>query len=152
MSLNPDTIEFEKLLKSGIGNSPYFKWHEALLQHNWDIYAVPESDMILENIIETSVVMDKIRKFFNSAITVTSWYRCNPYNTSINGAMNSAHKLGLAVDFIVYGKSCDAARNSLLTHEKLEEFGICMEKNPGDPWVHIDLMKPRKVGGRYFNP
>jgi hypothetical protein len=141
-----------------ITNSKYFQWSEALYLPSWQVYHTP-SQVEKDNIIKTAAVMDQIREFFGKPINIHVW--CRPilnspghprhgqdYNQFINGAANSAHKVGLAVDFDVKGMSCDDVRAKLLP--LLDKLNIRMEDLPGSSWVHIDLFPVKSK--RYFKP
>jgi hypothetical protein len=129
----------------------HFKWKEVLRLPRWEIYATPESQNILNNIIRTTQKMDLIRKFFGAPITVTSFYRPNDYNKLIGGATLSAHRLGLACDFIVKGVSSKEARLALFP--RLMDLNIRMEKLE-TAHVHIDLQCEPTLSNerRFFLP
>lgn len=52
-----------------------------------------------KNIRYAAKRMEEVRKFLGEPINVLSWYRNHENNKNINGAKNSAHLQGLAVDF-----------------------------------------------------
>lgn len=141
--------------KDLIPSSKYFTWHEALWLPKYSCYHIP-SDIEKENIIKTSLVMDKIREYLNSPIIVHIWLRPilnNPnskfngqdYNILVGGAPHSAHKQGLAVDFHPVTMTCDEGRAKLIS--KLAEFNIRTEKD-ATTWIHVDLFPPSP--NRYF--
>lgn len=140
-------------INSPIGDSKYFKWYEVLLLREINIYAFPTYEQ-MENLIEVISAMDEIRKNFAAPITVTSALRPDWYNTKIRGAANSAHKYGMAIDFVIRGYSggngCDEVR--MLLRPELDSLGIRMEDLPRSNWVHIDTRDPGKLGKRYFKP
>ena len=138
-------------LELNVDGCDHFKWNEVLFLPRWELYAVPEHKNILNNIINTSLKMDLIRKFFGAPITVTSFYRPNDYNKIIGGAQLSAHRLGLACDFVVRGVSSKEARLALFP--RLTDLNIRMEKLE-TTHVHIDLQCEPTLSNerRFFLP
>jgi len=51
----------------------------------------------------TLTLLEDVRDHFNQPITVHSAFRCPAYNAMVNGAENSQHLVGRAVDFVVTG-------------------------------------------------
>lgn len=141
--------------------TPHFTVREALLLPSWGVLHIPtESEKA--NILRTAEKMETIREYLDNPVNVSCWIRplsvnCeNPrftgknYNRAVGGAEASAHIEGLAVDFTVSRLTCDDVRFLLL--DKLQDFGIRMERKPGAHWVHIDLREPRKNQARFFFP
>jgi hypothetical protein len=140
--------------------SKYFSVKEATFLPSWGIHHFP-SETEKENILKMAAVMDKIRDFLGTPITVSVWIRpkavnClgsvhhgQDYNAFVKGAEFSAHIKGLAVDWVSKDK-CDDIRAKLMP--ELENFGICIEDLPGSNWVHTDIGSPRPNGGRCFKP
>lgn len=140
--------------------SKYFTVHECTFLPSWGIHHTP-TDSEKEELVKLAKVMDDVREFLDRPVNVHVWIRpaevnCpesphhgQDYNALVGGAPRSAHKLGRGVDFDC-GESCDVTRQKLLV--VLARFNLCMEKNPGGPWVHLDNYPPRGVGGRYFQP
>lgn len=139
--------------------SKYFAWHEALLLPSWQAMHIPTQQEI-DNITKSAQMMDIVREYLNTPLIVHVWLRPilnNPssshngqdYNAFIGGAPNSAHKIGLAVDFNPKDMTCEQGRQLLLP--KLEEFNIRMENNGVDAnWIHLDLAPV--VHSRFFIP
>lgn len=135
-------------LRNKIFGCRNFEWHEALWLPTWQVAVFPTND-VKRNIEDFAQIMEQIRGIFGQPITVHSWYRPPIYNREIGGAGRSAHMEGIAVDFSVYGFSCDYVRSHLLPH--LDGLNIRMEKKPGSDWVHVDSRDPGP-SGRYFVP
>lgn len=77
-----------------------FTWGEATKSGS----RIPLNETITGNIQRVAKVMQEIReRFGDKPITVTSWYRPPAINRAVNGASNSQHIQGHAVDFIVQG-------------------------------------------------
>lgn len=124
-------------LDQKIGGSPYFKWREALYLKQWDVHVFPETPAIYLNILEVVKKLDLIRDFLGRPMVITSWYRPEKYNTFIKGAFDSAHRYGMACDFICSSLGAQNIRDALV--HRLEEFDIRMENLPNSSWVHIDI-------------
>jgi hypothetical protein len=138
--------------------SDHFTWGECLYLASWNCFHIP-TQQEKANIIKTCKVMDKIRDELGRPISVHCFIRpavvncpTSPnhgknYNAFVGGAKNSAHLLGLAVDWSC-GENCDLTRAKLLPH--LDQFNIRMENLPKASWLHIDLMPPNP--NRFFKP
>jgi Peptidase M15 len=142
--------------------SDHFTVHEATWLPTWGIYHIP-SDSEKDNVLQTADKMESIRTFLgDNPVNVTCWMRPTSvncpgnkmdgrnYNQLVGGALNSAHIVGLAVDFTVSTITCDDVKFHLVS--ELENFQIRMEKRPGSNWTHIDLRQPLPGHSRYFIP
>lgn len=151
-------------LDSPIGNSPYFKWREALWLPSIKEYHEPSPDEV-QNIRELCAKMDKVREFIGKPILVHCWIRprsvnCdNPeykgfdYNKHVDGAKNSAHVTGEAVDFHVNGLTVDQFQN--LIKPKLSEFKLAAEQNGKvvkRNWCHLQSRALKDGTYRFFLP
>ena len=58
------------------------------------------SKEVIDNISELAVLLEKIRRKWNSPLIITSGYRCEKLNKLIGGAKNSQHLKGQAADII----------------------------------------------------
>lgn len=84
----------KKYIKQNLYITPHFNLLEfACKDGNNEIYLDNELCYQLEN----------VRKYFNKPIKILSGYRTKVYNEKINGAKNSYHCMGLAVDFKIDG-------------------------------------------------
>jgi len=98
--------------------------------------------MVFKNILRLANKMQVIRDHFGKSISVNSGYRSPGYNSSINGASKSKHKLGQACDFTVKG---------LTPREVADELEILMEEgtitNGGlgryDTFTHYDIRRTK---------
>jgi hypothetical protein len=138
-------------LNDNIGKCQFFKWREALWLPRWKFYGIPFNQEIVKNIEHTALKMDRIRVMFGQPITVTSWWRPEPYNELIKGAKNSSHIYGMGCDFLVKGHDSDSVREILKKH--LLNLNIRMEKL-NTVHVHIDTRCDDKMSNdeRYFKP
>lgn len=132
--------------------SKYFTWKEAIWLPSWNRMANQNDgldEIVINNLNKTFQVMDEIRELFNVPIKVHVAYRPLEYNKQIGGALKSKHMYGMACDFSVKNKTCDEVRAVL--KNKIEEWDIRMENNPGSNWVHIDIARVPVGGNRFFN-
>lgn len=139
---------FDQLKSMPIGNSPYFKWSEALYLPRLNAYVKP-SITEASNIMNVVARLDPIRAHFGVPITITSFLRPDMYNKLIGGAALSHHRTGSALDFTVLGLSGDAVRDELKRHPLLTA-GLGFET--GIPHVHMQLMLHVPAGGIWFPP
>lgn len=134
--------------------SKYFTWKEALWLPRWDRMA-DESDGLNAQVMDSLKVlfakMDVVREYFGAPIIVHVCYRPEEYNKLIGGAPQSAHRLGMAVDFSIKGISCDDARKKIMDEKMLEIWNMRMEDLPGSNWIHLDIRAPGPAG-RFFKP
>lgn len=141
--------------------SKYFLWKELLYLPSWNTYHNP-SQQQEENLLLLASKMDSIRDFLNHSINVHVAIRPilnNPkdihhgmdYNLIVNGAKNSAHKIGLAMDFDA-GESCDITRQKILDAGLLDSLDMYMEDKPGSNWVHLNCNDGISRSKRFFIP
>ena len=87
----------------------------------------------LQNLI---TLLEAIRILVCKPVQISSGYRCPALNKAVKGALDSAHKLGLAADIYVAGYTprqlALAIKNSGI---KLDQ--LILEPN----WVHVGLSK-----------
>ncbi len=134
-----------------------FKWREALWLEHWQVFVHP-SEQQASNIIRMARIMDAIRNIVGKPIGPTSWLRPPNYNQwpspyGVSGAHQSAHLLGLAVDFAALTIPSKQVREILLP--QLARLNIRMEDNEQKEnemkkyWIHVDAMPPGGQG-RFF--
>jgi len=141
-------IDLDKL----IPGTKNFRWNEMLRCSSWGVYVFPDDQQYL-NIMSFMSKVQLVRNYLDARMIVTSGLRPYLYNKwkrpyGINGAVFSAHKLGLAMDFYCPKIGCDRIREIL--HPVLDDFDIRMENNPGSGWVHIDGREAHN-GHRFFD-
>jgi len=92
--------------------------------------------VILDRLIITADKMEGVRTICgNRPVSVSSGYRAKMVNAAVGGASTSAHPLGYAVDFRVFGLSL-AETISLIKASKLQYDQLIKEF---DRWVHISF-------------
>ena len=89
--------------------------------------------LIDEQLVE---YLQKIRDHFGKPVTITSGYRCETHNKSVNGATSSRHAKGQAADISVQGvKPAEVAKYA----ESIGILGIGLYETDKDGhFVHID--------------
>lgn len=79
-------------------------------------------------------VLDPLRELYGKPIIVTSGYRSEAVNRSVNGATSSQHKLGCAAD-ITAGTKKENEKLFNLIKDNLEYDQLINEKDYS--WVHV---------------
>jgi hypothetical protein len=130
-----------------IPGSVHFRWKEAIYCKEWRVCVFPSDDQVKE-IIKVASIMDSIRNSFGKPVVIHSWLRPPVYNKLINGAPQSWHMKGGAVDFSITTLNCDEVRASLV--KLLDHLNIRMERLDGSNWIHIDTRPIPYDGNRYF--
>ncbi len=148
------TIEHKKIicvdLNDFIPYSHSFRWYEALLLRSWGVYAYPTED-VYKAIIKRTQSLEVIKnRFGGKPVMIHDFWRPELYNNAVNGAKDSRHILGDAVDFSIPTISCDQVRIELMP--ELERLGLRMENRPGSNWVHIDGKPVDAFHSRFFLP
>jgi putative chitinase len=113
--------------------SEYFTVGEVT---NRDMRRIPRDLTVINNIYRLSTELDKIRKEWGKPIGVTSWYRPPAINREVDGAYNSQHLNGSAVD--IY----DMSGEDLKFEEFLDQDwggGLGYGASSGLGFTHLDL-------------
>jgi hypothetical protein len=79
-------------------------------------------------------VADKVRKYYNSEITVTSGVRCSKHNANVGGVSNSRHIDGKAMDFCVKGKTSAQVLAHVKTYPDIR-YAYAIDGT----YVHMDI-------------
>ncbi|KUZ33599.1 D-Ala-D-Ala carboxypeptidase family metallohydrolase [Burkholderia territorii] len=103
------------------------------------------SATVAANLRRTAEALERVRELLGGRpVVVTSGYRSPALNSAIGGVPNSAHKLGLAADFVCpkFGTPLDICR--AISRSSIEFDQLIQEGT----WVHIGLaaagVKPRR--------
>jgi len=129
--------------------SKYFTVKECLYLPAWSRMATEDDykhPIILANLTDLCLRMDKVRAFFGFPVIVHCAYRPENYNLQVGGVPDSAHIQGQAMDFHVESVDCNLARDLLVSH--LEEFGLRLENKHDASWLHCDTAPV--INERYF--
>ena len=89
--------------------------------------------------LELLQVLEAVRKYFNSPVTVTSGYRCKVHNTNVGSTEASQHRKGTAADIQVREASPRQVYD-YLTLIYPDKYGI----GRYDSFTHIDV-RPEKA-------
>ena len=105
----------------------------------YNIYNVPEKEHLDNLLLLICNVLQPLRNYINKPIIITSGYR-NPRLNShplINGASNSQHCNGQAVDFTIKGMT----PKQII--EKVKGSGVEFDQliNEHNIWVHVSYNK-----------
>ena len=84
-------------------------------------------------------VLERLRRFTDAPIAITSGNRCHEYNLAVGGAPGSMHVWSKAADIQTKGWSPEKIYE-VLDEWYPEEFGIGLYRT----WVHIDV-RPLKA-------
>lgn len=99
-----------------------------------EIDNTPPADVVAHLMVAASG-MEQVRACLGHPIRVDSGYRCPALNKAVNGAPNSAHMTGYAVDFV-----CPDYGTPLEIVERLKFSGIEFDQLIQEgSWVHISF-------------
>ena len=85
------------------------------------------------------VVLEGVREYFGSPVTITSSTRCEEHNASVGGKPHSKHLEGLAADIQVKGVEPTVV-HTYLENKYPNKYGIGLYNT----FVHIDV-RPNKT-------
>jgi len=94
------------------------------------------------NLSKVCETMEEIRSLLgDKPITITSAFRSEALNKAVGGVPNSAHRLGLAADFVCpsFGTPTQICNHLLGRVSSLDLDQLINEKTGGGEWVHIGL-------------
>jgi len=99
---------------------------------------------IVANLKLTAQLLEQIRTLLNKPVIVSSGYRSPELNKAVNGAANSAHLFGLAVDFI-----CPQFGTPIAICHRIEASPLSFDQLIFEhTWVHLGLAKDGDVSRR----
>ena len=116
--------------------SKHFTWKEATHSDTAvreGIDNTPE-DFAEENIKYAASRLEKFREYLGVPFKVNSWYRCETLNDMVGGSDTSAHKHGLAIDFVPLGMDLKEAYNKIIRSGKNYDQLIYY---PNKHFIHI---------------
>ena len=112
--------------------------HSNIAQ-KYNIYNVPDKEHLDNLLILICECLQPIRNYINKPMIISSGYR-NPRLNShplINGASNSQHTEGKAVDFTIKGVTPKQVIEKIIASGV--EFDQCISEN--NLWVHLSYNK-----------
>lgn len=87
--------------------------------------------------IELLGVLEDLREFFKSPVTINSGCRCEEHNHLVGGSSNSQHVKGMAADIRVKNALPGDVADYL--EDRYSGYGI----GRYDSWVHVDVRPSR---------
>lgn len=118
----------------------FFKMSELIHSDKANILRINNMPDInsLDNMLNIiCYVLNPIRERLQKPIIITSGYRCKELNKAVNGATNSQHLKGQAVDFVVNGMKIEDIIK-FINNMNIEYDELI---NEYDKWVHISYVK-----------
>ena len=91
--------------------------------------------------------LEALRKEFNQPMIITSGYRHESYNQVIEGAKNSTHLYGKAVDVLVSGKTAYRLMKLAIQHG-FTGIGVSQRGSHDSRFLHIDTMDSSNIHPR----
>jgi D-alanyl-D-alanine dipeptidase len=109
------------------------------IAEKYNIYNVPDKEHLDNLLILICECLQPLRNFINKPMIISSGYRNLRLNSHplINGAPNSQHTTGQAVDFTVKGMTTRQIVDMVVRSGI--EFDQCISEN--NLWVHISYNK-----------
>ena len=83
--------------------------------------------------VELIQILEKLRAFFDSPVTINSSARCRAHNRAVGGTKSSQHLLGRAADIVVAGVS-----PALVQEWVNSEYPDSMGLGSYESFTHID--------------
>lgn len=87
-----------------------------------------------ENIKYAASRLEKFREYLGVPFKINSWYRCEVLNDMVGGSETSAHKHGLAIDFVPLGMDVNEAYKKIIQSGKSYDQLI---QYPKKNFIHI---------------
>jgi hypothetical protein len=123
-------------------DAEHVSWGEAL-HFNGASYRAPENAAIVNNIIQVSKEVQKIRDMYGKPVRIHSFFRDSATNKRVGGARFSQHTLGSAVDFSIPGVPVMDIYRRL---DPTWPGGLAYSTKMG--FVHLDIRNRISGGGR----
>lgn len=120
------------------------------------------NETCLDNIVALCEnVLEKVRKYFNFPVSISSGYRCKKLNRKVKGSSSSQHKYGEAADFSVNGKNLKDVFNWMAFGEvPVDNESQCLEPQSAvefdqiiyefGSWIHVSYKKNGKNKRQIF--
>lgn len=102
----------------------------------WDNIPTPGA---LDNLFKLASKLEIIRAFFGKPIIVTSGYRSKLVNDAVGSKDGSAHRFGLAADFIIPGLSLDEIMRGIIKVNQEVNLGYDQLIKEFNSWIHLGL-------------
>lgn len=117
--------------------SDHFTWAEAVYSETASRLEIFNGlpDDVREHVKLSAQGMEKVRGLLAHPIHVNSWYRSPALNRAVNGAKDSAHMYGWAVDFVCPGFGTPLEIVKAIVASPIV-FDKCIQEGS---WVHISF-------------
>jgi hypothetical protein len=104
----------------------------------------PPAD-VLQELVHTSELLERIRATLGVPVTVTSAYRCPALNRAVGGVTSSDHVTGQAADMVApaFGTPYEIARLLAPLVSTLGIGQLILEGVKGKQWVHVSTRVPQ---------
>lgn len=117
--------------------SAHFSLDEAVFSSTAQRFGIDNkpTEQIVQSMMIAASYMESVRVLLHGPVHIDSWYRCPALNAAVNGAKDSAHMSGYAVDFICpeFGPPPSIVR---AIGSSGIQFDQCIEEGT---WVHISF-------------
>lgn len=127
--------------------SKYFRLEEFLTSstaRQKSIENLPSFEVV-ERLNTLALFLDDLRTAWGSGIRISSGFRNDALNKAVNGAAESLHKSGWAVDIVPVNGKFEEFKKFVVDWLKDKQFDeAIIEKNKkGVEWIHIQLYSPK---------
>ncbi|WP_052191712.1 D-Ala-D-Ala carboxypeptidase family metallohydrolase [Cetobacterium sp. ZWU0022] len=124
-----------------------FKIKEVAVSASYPNLAIlPNDALTIKNINHTLEKLQIIRDDLAKPMFILSFYRDEKLNKAVNGATNSQHKYGTAVDFTISGANLNLVANYI--YEKNYPFMDKIIYYPEQNFIHLTILK--KGSNKYW--
>lgn len=102
---------------------------------------IPNEDVMANVKAIAEYIMQPLRDYLGTPVTINSWYRSPQVNAKIGGSKTSQHMKGEAVDFVC--DNLDTAFN-YIKDNKLAFDQLIYENNGVSKWIHVSYKRNGK--------
>lgn len=108
------------------------------------------TDAAMDRLVDTVDMLQRIRDYLGSPMTITSGYRSPAVNKAVGGVTSSDHEQGMAADFVCpgYGTPYKVAKALAANLAGLGIGQLIYERVGGKTWVHVSTRVPAKIINR----
>lgn len=95
---------------------------------------------IVEHLNELALFLDGLRQAWGSGIVISSGFRNDKLNKAVNGAAESLHKKGWAVDMVPANGKFEEFKKFVVNWLKDKKFDeLIIESKGKSKWLHLQL-------------
>lgn len=101
-------------------------------------------------LVNTAVMLERVRSTLGVPVVVTSGYRCPALNRAVGGVTSSDHTQGHAADIVApgYGPPYAVAKALAPLIDVLGIGQLILEGVGGKSWVHLSTHVPERAANR----